>query len=217
MIIAFDCGNPEDKQAEGLCKQIIGENIPNVVVFRPRQQPRALPNDYRSDNQIITYLYNLMQPAVRYLEEINDCEDFVADDTQMNVVLFGNEPTGSFDQVADLLREFARFGKTRNEAVIEELSFLYFATRYCKKKKGNEKKTKKTTTSSLDGTGQHVCACVKFLVVFFFLRLNVCVKNCARMWRKWFLLLTNVAPDKFVFDRCLLFVVCLVFTNTFAA
>ena len=122
LIIAFDCGNPEDKQAEGLCKQIIGENIPNVVVFRPRQQPRALPNEYRSDNQIITYLYNLMQPAVRYLEELTDCEDFVADDTQMNVVLFGQESTGSYDQVADLLREFARFGKTRNEAVFEELS-----------------------------------------------------------------------------------------------
>ena len=60
MLINFDCGNPNDATAENICKQIIGERIPNAVIFRPGQQPKTLPEEYRSDNQIANYLYDMV-------------------------------------------------------------------------------------------------------------------------------------------------------------
>ena len=86
--VLFDCGSTEDQAAENVCKQIVGQNIPNILIFRPAQQPRTLPNDLKSDKDIITYLYNLMQPAVKYLDELIEAEDFVADDSELHTLLF---------------------------------------------------------------------------------------------------------------------------------
>jgi len=86
--VLFDCGSSEDGASENVCKQIVGENIPNVLIFRPLSQPRTLPNDLKSDRDIIAYLYDLMQPAVKYLDELIEAEDFVADDSELHSLLF---------------------------------------------------------------------------------------------------------------------------------
>ena len=105
--ILFDCGSTTDPSSESVCKQIVGENIPNILIFRPQQQPRALPTEYKSDSSIITYLYNLMQPAVKYLDELISAEDFVADDSELHTVLFSSpkhiEAIKVYDEVCDIM------------------------------------------------------------------------------------------------------------------
>eukprot|EP01084_Bolivina_argentea_P236919 398293_1 len=121
--VLFDCGSTEDGASSNVCKQIVGENVPNVLIFRPLSQPRTLPSDLKSDRDIITYLYDLMQPAVKYLDELIDAEDFVADDSEMHCLLFTkNTHTDAikmYDDVSDSLRDYAKFGRTRNPVVIE--------------------------------------------------------------------------------------------------
>lgn len=120
LIILFDCSNPNDANAEPLCKQVVGANRPNVIIFRKgQQQPRVLPSEHKSDHQIMAYLHSLMQPAVKYLEERDNAEEFVADDSEMNVVLFGDDKTGNFEKIADLLRDYGRFAKTKNPSIAE--------------------------------------------------------------------------------------------------
>ena len=121
--VNFDCGSSTDGAAENVCKQIVGNNVPNVLIFRPSSQPRTLPSDYKSDKDIITYLYNLMQPAVKYLDELVEAEDFVADDSELHCLLFSKnsdmDAIKVYDAVADSLRDYGLFGRTRNPTVIE--------------------------------------------------------------------------------------------------
>eukprot|EP00486_Rosalina_sp_Unknown_P005740 CAMPEP_0201570744 /NCGR_PEP_ID=MMETSP0190_2-20130828/13118_1 /ASSEMBLY_ACC=CAM_ASM_000263 /TAXON_ID=37353 /ORGANISM="Rosalina sp." /LENGTH=556 /DNA_ID=CAMNT_0047994603 /DNA_START=38 /DNA_END=1708 /DNA_ORIENTATION=- len=121
--VLFDCGSTEDQAAENVCKQIVGQNVPNILIFRPAQQPRTLPTDLKSDKDIITYLYNLMQPAVKYLDELVEAEDFVADDSELHTLLFSKnsdmDAIRVYDQVSDSLRDYGYFGRTRNPTVIE--------------------------------------------------------------------------------------------------
>ena len=64
MVILFDCGNNEDTNAEQLCSQIVGmNNLPQIIIFRSQMKPRTLPSEYKSENQVTNYLYELMQPA----------------------------------------------------------------------------------------------------------------------------------------------------------
>ena len=106
-----------------MCRQIVGQSVPNVLVFRPSSQPRALPNDLKSERDIISYLYNLMQPAVKYLEELADAEAFVSDDSELHCLLFTESGTSDairvYDEVSDQLRDFGYFGRSRNPTVIE--------------------------------------------------------------------------------------------------
>eukprot|EP00488_Nonionellina_sp_1-RS-2012_P000427 TRINITY_DN11175_c0_g1_i1.p1 TRINITY_DN11175_c0_g1~~TRINITY_DN11175_c0_g1_i1.p1 ORF type:complete len:119 (+),score=37.25 TRINITY_DN11175_c0_g1_i1:48-359(+) len=64
-----------------------------------------------------------MQPAVKYLDELIEAEDFVADDSEMHCLLFSkNTDTDAikmYDEVSDSLRDYAKFGRTRNPVVIE--------------------------------------------------------------------------------------------------
>ena len=122
--VLFDCGSTEDPSSENVCKQIVGQNIPNILIFRPASQPRTLPSDLKSDRDIITYLYNLMQPAVKYLDEIGAAEDFVADDSELHCLLFSKNTDASairvYDQVSDSLRDYGLFGRTRDPQIIEQ-------------------------------------------------------------------------------------------------
>eukprot|EP01083_Nonionella_stella_P094915 266421_1 len=115
--VLFDCGSSEDGASENVCKQIIGDNIPNILIFRPLSQPRTLPNDLKSDRDIITYLYNLMQPAVKYLDELIEAEDFVSDDSELHCLLFSKNTNINvikiYDEISDSLRDYGYFGRTR--------------------------------------------------------------------------------------------------------
>jgi hypothetical protein len=118
LVILFDCGNAADVSAEQVCAQLVGTNLPNVVIFRRGVKPRTLSSELRSDNAIASYLFDLMQPPVKYLEELNEVEDFVADDSSMKTMLFGKD-AGVFDVVAEALREFGHFGRTQNPTAAE--------------------------------------------------------------------------------------------------
>jgi len=121
--VLFDCGSPIDAASENVCSQIVGQNIPNILIFRPSSQPRSLPSELKSDKDILSYLYRLMQPAVDYLEEVADAERFVSDDSSMHCVLFhGDIKTDAqksaisvYDSVSDALRDYGRFGRSKNE------------------------------------------------------------------------------------------------------
>ena len=61
-----------------------------------------------------------MQPPVRYLEELTTVEEFTADDSEMKVILFGNDKSSAYTEVADYLREFGKFGRTTAEAAANQ-------------------------------------------------------------------------------------------------
>ncbi|ETO10341.1 hypothetical protein RFI_27038 [Reticulomyxa filosa] len=119
MIALFDCGNTNDEHAEQICKQLLPGGTPNILIYRRMSKPRLLPKEYRSDNQIVGYLHGLMQPPVTFLEERSQCEDFVTDDRYLNVLFFGTDDTSVFESVADSLRDFARFARTKNPSNAE--------------------------------------------------------------------------------------------------
>merc|ERR1712176_1640591 len=119
----FDCSNREDSMSEKESKKIVGQNLPNILIFRPMTQPRSLPKDVKSDNQIISYLYDLMQPAVKYLDELIDAEDFVADDSDLHCMLFSQstdkQAISVYETVSDGLRDFGKYGRTQNPLIVE--------------------------------------------------------------------------------------------------
>eukprot|EP00494_Astrolonche_serrata_P034407 UN34676 len=59
-----------------------------------------------------------MEEAVTYFDTVDDAEYFITE-PGINVVYFGADEEGVFRSVADLLRDIAKFGRTRVEEIID--------------------------------------------------------------------------------------------------
>jgi len=130
--IRFDCAGEGAPACEAFQQNAgVRENDARGVIFRSQGgqlAPKAFPNDVRSDKQIFTYLFDLMQPAVKYFGDENDntaeFSDFVdPEDDIPRVVLFGDteeDEWKKFMAIADDLREFAKFGRTKEDELIQE-------------------------------------------------------------------------------------------------
>jgi len=110
-VIRFDCS---DQNA--LCSNLLGGQPARPLLFKPGKQPKVFGGDLRTDRNYLEYLYDEMQPAVRYIEEKNDIVDFM-EAYNVVVFLFGDDVNATLETAADNMRELARFGRNRDPEV----------------------------------------------------------------------------------------------------
>jgi len=124
-IVRFDC-NGEGKT---FCSKVLGEEgtkKPQAVIFRQKQRPKQFPAEVRSDKKINQYLWELMQPAVKFFGKDNTAEfhNFVdPEDQTPRVMLFADDKVdreGPYAKAADSLRDFAKFGMTEDDDLTTE-------------------------------------------------------------------------------------------------
>jgi len=74
------------------------------------------PSELQTDRQYLEYLFEQMQPAVKYVEEIKEVVEFI-DEHDVVVFLFGNDQNLSMETAADSMRSLAKFGRNRDPDV----------------------------------------------------------------------------------------------------
>jgi len=114
-VLRIDCSSEGSKE---LCGQL-RESHPGVpALYFKDSKARNFGMNTKSDKKIMEELFDRMQPAVRYIEEIDDIVDFM-DGTEepIKIFLFGDDKEGNFEAAADNMREWAKFAKNRKPSV----------------------------------------------------------------------------------------------------
>jgi len=114
MIVRFDCSNELGKA----CESLVGQNLPSALLWKS-QVPRMFPSDEaRTDTQVFNYLAKQMQPAVQYQETLDDAEYFTTAEG-IQIMYFGKDESGTYQQVADRMRDDFNFGRTADKEIAE--------------------------------------------------------------------------------------------------
>lgn len=118
-VVRVDCAKEANKQ---LCdpevgvRQWVGSDT-GAIYFKDGK-PRRFGANVKSDKQLMAELFDRMQPAVRYIEEIDQIVDFTEDtENPIKVFLFGDDKDGTLEAAADSIRDWAKFGKNRKPNV----------------------------------------------------------------------------------------------------
>jgi len=99
-----------------LCQNLLGGQPARPLLLKPLKQPKVFSSDLRTDRHFLEFLFDEMQPAVRYIEEKNDIVDFM-EAHNVVVFLFGDDVNATLETAADNMRELARFGRNRDPEV----------------------------------------------------------------------------------------------------
>merc|ERR550534_1204665 len=114
MIVRFDCSNELGKA----CESLVGQNLPSALLWKS-QVPRMFPSeDARTDTQVFNYLAKQMQPAIEYQETLDDAEYFTTAEG-IQIMYFGKDESGTYQQVADRMRDDFNFGRTADKEIAD--------------------------------------------------------------------------------------------------
>lgn len=114
-VVRFDCSGP----AKATCEQILGNFELPIAIFWKNNIPRFFPAEVRTDKQIYNYLAKQMEEAVKYLETAEEAKAFTEEEGLI-LMYFGADKELVYHSVADVMRDHAIFGRTRDEEIVEE-------------------------------------------------------------------------------------------------
>merc|ERR1719445_1032441 len=115
-VIRLSCSGEENRT---FCNQLIGQQS-KAAIFFIDGVPRPFPAQARSDKTLMEHIYEWMQPAVRYIEEIDDIVEFTeATEHPIKVFLFGEDQEGAFEEAVKEIRDWGKYGRNVSPRISE--------------------------------------------------------------------------------------------------